>query len=247
MLATGSALPSGAAAWPWTTTVPGPVWTARETVMSSTVFVAATPGPLTSTTSPGRMSGVASLQQAIVPPLIEASPAASVMTDAFAIVTPSRWTATCTVVSSGKVLSSSADESGRTVIVGPPTAPTPPPPPPPPRANAPGEASAAVTPAASSAAPPARAARVRARTIVPCRPTLATPVPVAPNDLASSSGRRTADSGKYAHRRARSRRSRRRSGAHVDRPDAARLDRDDDAAVAGLVVGGDVGAVLAVQ
>src|SRR4051812_40594907 len=249
MLATGSGVPSGAAAWPWTTTVPGPVFTAREVVMSSTVFVSTKSGPVTRTTSPGSKSGVASVQQSIVPPFMAPSPAASVVSVAFASWTPSRVTAIWTVVEPGKPLSSRAEVSGRTVIVWPGT--TPAPPPPPPLAAAPDVASAAVRPAASSTAPAVRAARARARSIVPCRPTLATPVPVR-------SLKRPA---MLLRRRQRGQRGTRtppcgipptaapdgRSAAHVDRADAARLDRDDDAPVAGLVVGGDVGAVLAVQ
>src|SRR4051812_1941279 len=249
MLATGSGVPSGAAARPWTTTVPGAVFTAREVVMSSTVFVSTKSGPVTRTTSPGRMSGVASVQQSIVPPFMAPSPAASVVSVPVASWTPSRVTSIWTDVEPGKPLSSRADVSGSTVIVWPAT--TTPPPPPPPLAAAPDAASAAVRPAASSAAPAVRTARARARSIVPCRPTLATPVPVRslkrpamllrPRERGQR-GTRTPPCGIPPTAAPDG-----RSAAHVDRADAARLDRDDDAPVAGLVVGGDVGAVLAVQ
>ncbi len=59
------------------------------------------PGPETFTVSPGRMSGVASVQHPAAPPLTDALPAPSVVTVASPTRTPSRRTATRSAAEAG--------------------------------------------------------------------------------------------------------------------------------------------------
>src|SRR4051794_32331928 len=103
---------------PCTTTVPGPVCTGREDVTACTTDVSSNPPPITSTTSPGRMSGVTPVQQLAVPPLTAAAPEASVVAVAVLSRMPPRLSETVSgVLGAVGYVSSMPEESGRTAMM----------------------------------------------------------------------------------------------------------------------------------
>ncbi len=99
--ASASAVLSGAVAVPCTSTVSAAVCTAGCTVIACAVEVSEKPEPETFTVSPGRMSGVASVQHPAAPALTDALPVPSVVTVASPTRTPLRRTSTRSAAEAG--------------------------------------------------------------------------------------------------------------------------------------------------